>query len=267
MPLFSTRILFVVSVACVGCDVGGDDVSVAVTERSLGAVPDPVPGGDPCPSEGGAMKRLPEGFCIDVNEVTRGEYFAWLAEVPTDQPQSCEDNLYEPSCQTTGAWGLDRFLERPVGCVDFCDARGFCEAHDKRLCGAIGGGPTAVDDYDDAAVDQWFAACSAGGQFPYPYGAEESAYVCWDSPEEGWAQTEVATHPGCQSPDKAYAGVFDMGGNALEWVDSCDDEGCRVRGGSYNHSGIGMKCAMGERLRIPPEEDRYSALGFRCCAD
>lgn len=266
MTVISTRILFVLSVACAGCDLGSGDANIAATERSLASEPDPIPGGDPCPSEGGVMKRLPEGFCIDVHEVTRGEYFAWLAEAPTDQPRSCEGNVYEPSCQTTGAWGLDRFLERPVGCVDFCDAQGFCEAHDKHLCGAIGGGPTAVDDYDDPAIDQWFAACSAGGQFPYPYGAEESAHVCWDSPEEGWAQTEVATHPGCQSPDAAYAEVFDLGGNALEWVNSCDEDGCRVRGGSYNHSGIGMKCAMGERLRIPPEEDRYSALGFRCCA-
>lgn len=266
MPLFNFRIVLVASMTCFGCDASATDED-RTSQRSLDSVPGPVPGGDSCPSEGGAMKRLPEGFCVDVNEVTRGEYFAWLAEVPKAQPQSCEDNLYEPSCQTTGAWGLDRFLERPVGCVDFCDARGFCEAHDKRLCGAIGGGSTAVDDYDDAALDEWFAACSAGGQFPYPYGAEQEAHVCWDSPEEGWAQTEVATHPGCQSPDKAYAGVFDMGGNALEWVDSCDEDGCRVRGGSYNHSGIGMKCSMGERLRIPPEEDRYSALGFRCCAD
>lgn len=55
--------------------------------------------------------------------------------------------------------------------------------------------------------------------------AQSSRIMCAGTPRGGAAQTEVVAHPGCQSPDEAHAGVFDLGGNALEWVDSCDENG------------------------------------------
>lgn len=260
--------LFVLALVPVAChtESGGaalGDNSRRGAPRGLPFVaPQVAHGGVDCPSGGGQMVRVPEGFCIDATEVAGTAYFTWLAKAPSEDGQVgvCEGNTFEPSCQIS--------LEaQPIGCVDWCDATAFCEDHGKRLCGAIGGGATAPDDYDDPAIDEWFAACSAGGQYEYPYGAEEVAHRCRDSPEEGWGPVEVGTFPECQSPDPDYAGVFDLGGNVAEWVNACNDDGCRIRGGSYNHSGIGMKCAMGERMRMEPTRDSFVGIGFRCCAD
>lgn len=211
------------------------------------------------------MVRVPQGFCIDRTEVTRGAYFAWLETEPALGSCTPNDDL-TPSCETTGSWGPDRNLENPVACVDFCDARTFCEAHGKRLCGAIGGGAADPTRFDDASHSEWFAACSSGGANAYTYGSDEEAHRCRDSPEEGWAQVDVGSLEGCRSPDPEYADIVDLSGNLAEWEDSCAEGRCRIRGGSYSHSGPGLRCDAGRTLMRPPETSS-GIVGFRCCAD
>jgi len=219
------------------------------------------------------MTRLPEGFCIDRTEVTRGAYFAWLDTGPTTdgQPAECAANVdFLPTCATTGGWGLDRYLDNPVGCVDWCDARAYCEAHGKRLCGRVGGGANPMDDYNDAAQSEWFATCSAGGENDYVFGVNYVKDRCYESPESGWGTTGVATHPECVSPDGDYAGVYDLGGNVAEWENSCNGVGadarCRIRGGSFKHTANGLRCDAGSTLSLP-RHSTDDAVGFRCCTD
>lgn len=226
-----------------------------------------------CPDIGGSMVRMPEGFCMDRTEVTRGAYFSWLESEPGVDTQStaCESNDdYLPTCLTTGGWGLDRYLENPVGCVDWCDAKAFCEAHEKRLCGAIDGGPSPMDDYDNAASNEWFAACSGGGENDYVYGDAYQAHECYESPVEGWGSTEVARLAGCTSPSSEHTGVYDLGGNVAEWEDSCDAENdiarCRIRGGSFKHNANGIRCDAGSTLSLS-RLSTDDAVGFRCCAN
>ena len=222
------------------------------------------------------MTRVPEGFCIDRTEVTREHYFAWLATEPSvaGQPAPCAGNDdFTPTCATTGGWGLDRYLDHPVSCVDWCDARAYCEAHGKRLCGGVRGGENPVDDYADATKSEWFAACSAGGRNDYVYGDDYVHNRCRESPDIGvvsWGTVAVASLPDCQSQEEDYAGVYDLGGNLAEWEDSCDgagaEDGCRVRGGSYTHEANGLRCDAGRTLRWPRNLSG-SDIGFRCCAD
>ncbi len=246
---------------CLGCDDPGAE--------STG--PGPSTGG--CPEDGGAMSRLPSGFCIDRTEVTRGAYFSWLESEPaTDaQPAQCGANdTYFPTCLTTGGWGLDRYLDNPVGCVDWCDASSFCEAHGKRLCGRIGGGASPMDAYDDAAQNEWFAACSSGGVNDYVFGEEYVARACYESLESTWGTAEATSFGACESPDPDYAGVYDLGGNVAEWENACDGDGaearCRIRGGSFKHQANGIRCDAGETLSFPRSASD-DAVGFRCCAD
>lgn len=242
-------------------------------------VPAPQPGQPACPpgaSDSGLgpdMVRLPEGFCIDTTEVTRGHYEAWLDTSPPTTGQSGEcaaNDDYTPSC----AWTPGSDQELPVVCVDWCDATAFCRAAGKRLCGRIGEGDGyPFDSYDDPTVSEWHAACTSGGVYDYTYGNELDTTICRGADAEDyttWGLGEVGSFDGCHSPDGPYAAVYDLSGNAAEWDNGCDGDGaedpCRIRGGSFQHNEHGLQCAMARDLRWPRMR-RVVAVGFRCCAD
>ncbi|MEM9069444.1 MAG: SUMF1/EgtB/PvdO family nonheme iron enzyme [Myxococcota bacterium] len=245
------------------------DVASIVPDRAT------PPGQAECPAgTGPSMVRLPEGFCIDTTEVTRGQYAAWLGAEPSleGQPSACAANDdYTPTCAFDGASAREN---QPVVCVDWCDARAFCEAAGKRLCGGVEDGESyPFADYADPAVSEWQAACTSGGAHSYTYGDELDTEICRGADAETaatWGFADVGSFPGCQSPEAAYAGVFDLSGHAAEWDNSCDGEGadanCRIRGGSFEHNEHGLRCAMGERLHWPRMRTVVS-VGFRCCAD
>jgi len=247
-----------------GGSAGGGGVGGAATGGA---------GGDttgPCPNTiGPSMKKLPAGFCIDTTEVTRSQYEAWLAGAPDANagpgPCSFNDDLTPTSGWPPGSDG-----QLPVVGVDWCDAAAFCASAGKRLCGQLGGGASAYEDYADPTRSQWFAGCTSGGVYDYTYGNTHDPEACRGNDGDQWASVEVGSLSGCQSPDPAYAGVFDLSGNVLEWEDACDGETgaedlCRIRGGSFNYSGPGLRCDMGETLAFG-RADRYVAVGFRCCA-
>lgn len=243
-------------------------------ETPLTPDPERAPGQDPtCPATAGPeMARLPEGFCIDTTEVTQSQYEAWLETSPSTDGQvaACAANDdFAPTCR----WEPGRYGDQPVVCVDWCDARAFCEAAGKRLCGRIGGGGYDFDQYADAEVSEWQAACSSGGDHDYTYGDELDTQVCRGADaetHETWGFVDVGSLEGCHSPDDGYASVFDLSGNAAEWDDGCEsddpDASCRIRGGSFEHNTHGLRCAMGERLGWPRMR-KVVSVGFRCCAD
>jgi formylglycine-generating enzyme required for sulfatase activity len=232
------------------------------------------PAGQANAGMGPEMVYLPEGFCIDTTEVTRGQYKAWLETTPSTagQPSACGDNEnYEPSCNWPPA---DNEANYPVVCVDWCDARAYCEAAGKRLCGQIGGGGGyEFDSYNDASVSEWHTACSSGGEYEYSYGDEYDPLTCRGADAEDyttWGFVEVGTLAGCHSPADPYSGVYDLSGNAAEWDNGCDgdepDAPCRIRGGSFEFNDVGLRCAMAGDLRWPRMRQVVS-VGFRCCAD
>ena len=240
---------------------------------------DQVPGADGCPDGaesagmGPEMVRLPEGFCIDTTEVTRGQYDAWTATAPSaaGQPSACSENTdFEPVSSPP----CDSSEDEPVVCVDWCDARAYCEAAGKRLCGGIAdGGAYDVDSYADPEASEWHAACTSGGTYEYTYGDVPDVDTCREGDAEDyttWGLADVGSHDGCRSPESAYSAVYDLSGNAAEWDNSCDgdetDSGCRIRGGAFEYQGVGLRCAMAEGLRWPRMR-RVVAVGFRCCAD
>ncbi|HEY5958740.1 MAG TPA: SUMF1/EgtB/PvdO family nonheme iron enzyme, partial [Polyangiaceae bacterium] len=166
-------------------------------------------------------------------------------------------------CQT----GCD---SHPQVCVDMCDAKAFCAAVGKRLCGRIGG--TSVTDADTANIgaSQWHNACSSHGANAFSYGSTYDAEACHGS--DDWAGTGVgsvatASMSACQSGVPEYAGVFDMTGNVREWEDSCqgpeETDACVVRGGSFYSAAAGLSCGgVSYSLRQVASEQ----IGFRCCS-
>jgi len=230
-----------------------------------------------CPAGGiTGMVRLPMGFCIDGNEVTREQYGQWLAKSPstTGQDPWCAWNsdltpdskcmAEQTVCQNPGC------EKHPQVCVDWCDAQAYCKAMGKRLCGRIDGGASGFNDYENPARDQWFNACSSGGKSAYPYGDTYDAQACKGVERVGVGTVktvEVATLSTCQSSTAGYAGVFDLSGNAAEWVNSCSGEKsgtdpCYIRGGGGEGGKVDLLCktvyGIERRTALP-------TVGFRCC--
>jgi len=220
-----------------------------------------------------------DGFCIDSTEVTNAQYEEFVNAKNGDasgQISACSTNAsYVPS----SAWpaATDEF-NWPVAYVDWCDAYAYCAWAGKRLCGKIGGGTNDYAAFADANLSQWYRVCSNGGRNTYPYGGTYDPTKCngYGGPDGcngGTSQTcsrvDVGTYTECQGVG-AYAGVYDLSGNMLEWEDSCSIDPttnasiCRIRGGAiYAQGASDMSCdtdTYNERL-----DDTAPGIGFRCC--
>ena len=222
--------------------------------------------------------QVPEGFWIDSTEVTRRQYEAWLATEPSVEGQhpGCEGwhTNFTPVC----AWPPGEMPDHPVVCIDWCDAYQYCASVGKRLCGAIGGGPATTAKLV-ASENQLYAVCTSGGKHAYTYGEEYDPMACFarDNPlvtcveSSAWMlcdTNQVASLDTCQSPEAGYAGIYDLIGNAHEYLDACDGDTSRsdrciaIGGGSDAWSSISCSYRLGSKSR-----DTWDVHeGFRCCA-
>ena len=102
-----------------------------------------------------------EDFLIDTHEVTNAEYAELLNDmvggrVTVDQdPNNC---AFKMNPSTSPVCTAINGPDRPVGCVDWCDADRFCRGRGKRLCGARGDGST-VSQAADASQSECMRAC------------------------------------------------------------------------------------------------------------
>lgn len=200
-------------------------------------------------------------YCIDISEVTRGQYQNFLDSSPElNQPSPCDNNTdFVPQ----GEWPpKNKEKKLPVVYIDQCDAAAYCAWAGKRLCGAIGGGGTNLDGAADPAASQWMNACSDGGKLAYPYGTTYQSSSCNGLDYGMFSPINIMTEASCEG---GVPGLFDMSGNVREWEDACSGDDCAVRGGSYKSSGA----ADGELpCGNPIKMGRYSTdveTGFRCC--
>ncbi len=220
-------------------------------------------GGPTCPGGGGTAQMLAmPGGCIDKTEVTQEQYSAWLGGSPSTsgQPTGCSGNTsFVPSCN----YNPVTTANKPVVCVDWCDAFAYCKAAGKRLCGAIGGGTVAPASNTDPAKSQWHLACTQNGTRTYPYGSIFDKLACVGLDNNNFIATQnVGSVPTCQG---GYPLLYDMSGNAAEWEDSCETNGdCYARGGHYLSVPADLACAAKPKF---PRMSHDKSRGFRCCAD
>jgi formylglycine-generating enzyme len=232
----------------------------------------------PCPSA--AMIDVGD-FRIDPYEVTNADYQSFLADPfdPAGQPSVCAWNdavaPHTDGDESTGCHVEYDFSppEKPVTCVDWCDAAAFCHWAGKRMCGRKGGGTVIEEDADDPAKSEWYDACSAGGTLDLPYGNTWDDTTC-NTLGNGGDVLGVGLFPDCEG---GSPGLFDMVGNAEEWEDACDlsaepnTDNCFLRGGAFWCDDVTpdsdcSKCAV--TLNRKPDRDAFSHdWGFRCCSD
>jgi len=201
-------------------------------------------------------------FSIEAREVSQKQYSVFLtakAGDPSGQPAACAANGdYIPKQN----WDPTNTPNRPVVGVDWCDAVAYCAWAGRHLCGGFGGTSLAQADAITASKSEWAATCTKGGAQNYPYGTtvDNTACVTSKTTPTPTRADDVATHAKCVG---AYAGVYDIVGNASEWIDACDNTGsCAIMGSSW-HAGDGT-CGLyfaGNRMGT------FDDLGFRCCKD
>lgn len=222
-------------------------------------------------------------YCIDSTEVTRGQYAVFVSDVahhtynPAPDPRCAWNTDVEVNavCAPTevgdaGAAGAD---ELPVTCINWCDAFSFCDWAGKRLCGTIGSTATLSPNYEaaDKNVSQWENACSANGTQTFPYKGPFADGGC--NVEGPYANPELAAVGAYAQCNGGYDGIYDMAGNASEWVNACNsadggDESqvtCVRIGGSYMRATqfpTGACADYGSNARLNTSQD----VGFRCCS-
>ncbi|HEX6766523.1 MAG TPA: SUMF1/EgtB/PvdO family nonheme iron enzyme [Polyangiaceae bacterium] len=243
--------------------------------------------GCPMNGRGPAMVEIPRPgggfFCIDRTEVTNRMYATFLDDAPpaNEQEMLCSWNAtFTPqmgsTCDPLPYDPINRG-NNPVACVDWCDAKAFCEWSGKHLCGAIGGGPNPLASFADETRDEWYQTCSHDGDNILPYGNTYEGSNCAGLDQGTSRALNVATLANCQG---GYDGVWDMSGNVSEWADSCAassgaSDNCAHRGGSWYDlkGGAPLYCnsslpsdttPMPEVLR---RDTRDIHVGFRCCYD
>ncbi len=233
------------------------------------------------------LVRLPAlsgALYMDETEVTVGEYQPWADEKGTsfaDWNAGCPLKAPGPSnpartptdacAASIPVTQIDPFAsDKPVRCVDWCDAEAFCRtARSGRLCyRTVGGGASQPENKQD----EWPSACNNGSTTVWPWGNEQNGERCNLDQSQACSANGFSCGP---APVRSYAacrnatGIFDLIGNVAEWLETCSvpsnqESGCHVVGGSYDDLLDNLNCGY------VGSHPRYSAspkVGFRCCYD
>ncbi len=255
------------------------------------------------PEDGAVLVRVPTAvptqcFWVDEEEVTVARYTEFLAtgtidwdmlpncawkvgENPTD-PRTVGDMCGSSIAEDQG----DPFApDKPIRCVDWCDAKAYCNWVGRRLCR---GDTTNVGFIlePNSPVDEHEFACSPEGD-KYPWGPKlqtdeddgvtrcnlgQPDVTCITGSSVDCGPKPVSSHPNCTWD--VGDGPHNMLGNVKEWSATCrknedpeldDQVDCHRRGASYATPLEGASCLLSND--VAPRADRSPDTGFRCCKD
>ncbi len=244
-----------------GGDVTVDAVSVAETGSDASVENEAAPA--PCPADMVMFTSVADRrFCVDRFEASQAEYKSFLAAnvAPSSQPTQCSWNVdfvptSSPECNveptSRGAY--------PIVCIDWCDARAYCEWRGKRLCGSLADGGATPP----GAPGEYAAACSKNGTLKFGYGNDFDASICNGEEKRDSSVAMVDADLDCVG---GAAGLVNMMGNVKEWVNECDEvasaisDDCFANGGSYKN--VNLEC---ERSDNQDMGWKLPDIGLRCC--
>jgi formylglycine-generating enzyme len=236
-------------VGCERCSAKPEPIARAAVAAPLAAA------AAPCPNEMALVAFAGGKVCVD-------RYEAAIEEWPYSHALEGED---------AGARRAVPAQEiKPQVNVSQTQAAAACAASAKRLCTA----------------QEWGAACRGPQNQVYPYGNEYAAGACnegrpspvkavlgasgaggkLDDPRLAEADNGLA--PGGSFPKCVTAlGIFDMHGNAHEWVSDSSKPGYGTFVGGFFADGTGNGAGCTYKTTAHGKEYHDYSTGFRCCKD
>ena len=236
-----------------------------------------------CPE---SMARIYSGeqdaFCVDEYEVTQQEYRAFLMKNPSRDRQdpvcAVRNESFEPRTSspvtttrdecTKNTYRPTELPQRPVSCVDYCDAVAYCREQGKFLCGEATKPGKILIGVNYAGIDAFYTACTSDNESNvYPYGATYAPKTCNTKDYGSLGSVDVGKTPACKNKTSPTA-AFNLVGNVAEWTTACvPGDGaaapdCMVRGGSYVDGETTSRCSSSDKIR---STDAFADVGFRCC--
>jgi formylglycine-generating enzyme required for sulfatase activity len=262
---------------------------IVVAVLTVGADQPPAGPAAPLGKDGAPMLLIPEGpFTMGSNDGfgnERPEHTVWLPSYAIDQYE-VTIGLYVKFMQATGhkpppTWDEDSVTvapDRPAVGLNWYDADAYCKWAGKRL-------PTEAE---------WEKAARGTDARRYPWGHMQPFVDIANYNRGMWVSDAITLAPvssgmegmsvrhGTKEGGKSPYGLFQMAGNAAEWVADWYDreyyqkspeknptgpkEGERhvIRGGSWNDPPVGIRTTA----RVSAEPDyRDRTLGVRCAKD
>jgi formylglycine-generating enzyme required for sulfatase activity len=201
-------------------------------------------------------------YCIDTLEVTVADFNAYLVDsgAYVDTPDGCAGTVVRPLVDNDPT-----HQTLPITNVGECNAWSYCRWAQKRLCGTIGDGGVATGARTQDT--EWGFACVNGvANTAYPYGIAYDASVC---NTEGAGAVPVGSLPGCHGTAPPFDRIYDLSGNAYEYVNdigNSDFSVARPAGGSWQE-GAGASCDFNMNGGGFWALNGTGQAGFRCCAD
>lgn len=194
-----------------------------------------------------------DAYYIGKYEVTQAQYQRYLLATGRREPLQCNFGFHR--------WDLEQRADQPVVCINWAEAKAFCEWAGMRL-------PSEAE---------WEKAARGTEGPKYPWGDEID---CDHSVYSGCKDGEGDLHRvGSRSRGQSPYGIFDMAGNVWEWTHDFylaeyyqqapernprgPERGSRhvLRGGGYGHDGFALRSS--NRSDLEPEH-RNSSTGIRC---
>jgi formylglycine-generating enzyme required for sulfatase activity len=197
-------------------------------------------------------------FYMDAREVTNAQYQQCVQAGACTQPHYADDACYDPMGRQIGA--AFQNAAQPVVCVDWQQAKSFCEYADQRL-------PTEAE---------WEKAAAGPEGYMWSFGNAFDATQANTAENSQGIPVPVGSYPA-----NGY-GLYDMSGNVSEWVEDQYDEafyakpeasrpnpvhhgsgaGTRVqRGGAWWHGIEGVRTT---RRHWESPDEVSTLVGFRC---
>jgi formylglycine-generating enzyme len=183
-------------------------------------------------------------FCMGSAEVTAAAYAACVQSgACSDEGLRCPGDT--ESAATYGVAGKETY---PVNCVRWNQADGYCRVHGQRL-------PNA---------DEWEWAARGGGEGRvYPWGASDPQdHLCWSGLSLRNGPCPTRSFPTGTSSH----GIFDLGGDVMEWSSAPAFRGARLARGGHWRSNKPAHVAVSARDWKAPDVN-LATIGFRCAAD
>jgi formylglycine-generating enzyme len=210
------------------------------------------------------------GFSIDRTEVTvsQMERFAKTTGFISSAEKAGGGSTYEGGWQQRKGWtwkapfGQPAKGNEPAVHLTYTEAQSYCQWAGKRLPTDAEWALAAYTETRQQPTDGFVT----GKVYPYPTGDSPNGANCLGDcgriKTVSNAQTSRGTgHSEAGTTKAGVNGLFDMGGNAWEWVDSGPGNEKRTRGGSWWYGSAPMR---NDHNQSKPMDTAVIYIGFRC---